>query len=87
MSGKDQYYSGTTNFERPKKQKCQKTRGTGVPFTAQELKSMYGLTVEEALAKGFNVDWYNRKKPLWKVALPRRHMIKNHGIMITQIRR
>ena len=23
---------------------------------------MYGLTVEEALAKGFNVDWYNKKK-------------------------
>ena len=29
-----------------------------IPFTEQELKSMFGLTVEQALAKGYKVVGY-----------------------------
>lgn len=58
--GGDSHFSGTTNFALPSR--VRKGHITRVPFTAKELKSMYGLTVEEALAKGFNEDWYNKKK-------------------------
>lgn len=53
-------FNGTMHFERPTE--YQRTRITKVPFTAEELETMYGLTVEEALERGFSVVGHRQKK-------------------------
>lgn len=39
-----------------------------IPFTAQELKSMFGWTVEEALRRGFPVVSYDKLRAQKKAA-------------------
>ena len=53
-------FNGTIHFERPTG--YQRERATKVPFTAEELETMYGLTVEEALERGFSVVGHRQKK-------------------------
>ncbi len=44
-------------------------RPTTVPFTAEELMSMFGLTVEQAIYRGYKI--VKKKKPPRERALPR----------------
>ena len=56
--GGDSHFSGTTNYARPVGYRS--TRIPKIPFTAAELMSMFGLTVEEAEKKGYRIS--GRKK-------------------------
>ena len=79
-------FNGTMHFERPTE--YQRKRVTKVPFTAKELKEMYGLTVEEALERGFSVlEHKQKKKPSKERQLRRtaqRKISQDNDITITE---